>query len=168
MKLTIAALISVLAFPGDAASQSPQPTYDVSALAACNIVLESVLRFVYGAGATTSVQLDFQRANDQAARSDDEKLQGHLDAAVASIRDRSHDGNRHFTNLVNHCGGAAGDAITISKPTFGQLIDSLFDRPSRPISRAEHDQRVKRVIERAGARNAKCTNKQYGPGWATV
>ena len=168
MKLAIAAFLVALAFPGDAAPQSRRPTYDVSALAACNVVLESVLRFIYGADENTSVEVDFQRAFDQASRSDDQQLYDLLGAAVAGIRDRSPDGSRHVTDLVNHCGRAAGDAITIWKPTFDELVDSLFDRPTRSISLTEHDQRVKRVLERAGARNARCTNKQYGPGWATV
>ena len=42
------------------------------------------------------------------------------------------------------------------------------DRPTRPISEADADRHLRGVLERAGTPAAKCTKKQYGPGWVII
>jgi hypothetical protein len=42
------------------------------------------------------------------------------------------------------------------------------ERPPRPISEADAERHLRSVLERAGTPRARCTKKQYGPGWASV
>ncbi len=42
------------------------------------------------------------------------------------------------------------------------------DRPSRPISEADADRHLRGILERAGDTTARCTKKQYGPGWVII
>jgi hypothetical protein len=40
--------------------------------------------------------------------------------------------------------------------------------PPRPISEADAERHLRSVLERAGTPTARCTKKQYGPGWASI
>jgi hypothetical protein len=42
------------------------------------------------------------------------------------------------------------------------------NRPMRAVSEAEAERQLKGVLERSGESSARCTKKQYGPGWVTV
>jgi hypothetical protein len=42
------------------------------------------------------------------------------------------------------------------------------ERPPRPISEADAEKHLRSVLERAGTPRARCTKKQYGPGWASI
>jgi hypothetical protein len=42
------------------------------------------------------------------------------------------------------------------------------ERPPRPITEADAERHLRSVLERAGTPRARCTKKQYGPGWASV
>jgi hypothetical protein len=42
------------------------------------------------------------------------------------------------------------------------------ERPPRPISEADAERHLRSVLERAGTPRARCTKKQYGPGWASI
>lgn len=42
------------------------------------------------------------------------------------------------------------------------------ERVTPPIPEADADRHLRRVLERAGTPAARCTKKQYGPGWAII
>jgi len=42
------------------------------------------------------------------------------------------------------------------------------NRPTRPISEAEADRQLQNILERTGETSARCTKRQYGPGWVIV
>jgi hypothetical protein len=42
------------------------------------------------------------------------------------------------------------------------------ERPPRPISEADADRHLRSVLERVGLTSARCTKRQYGPGWASI
>jgi hypothetical protein len=42
------------------------------------------------------------------------------------------------------------------------------ERPTRPISEADAERQLRAVLERMGYPTARCTKKQYGPGWASI
>lgn len=42
------------------------------------------------------------------------------------------------------------------------------NRPTRPISEADADRHLRGILERAGIPTARCTKKQYGPGWVSI
>jgi hypothetical protein len=42
------------------------------------------------------------------------------------------------------------------------------DRPARPISEADAERHLRSLLERVGATAARCTKKQYGPGWVSI
>jgi hypothetical protein len=42
------------------------------------------------------------------------------------------------------------------------------ERPPRPISEADAERHLRGVLERVGHPAARCTKKQYWPGWASV
>jgi hypothetical protein len=42
------------------------------------------------------------------------------------------------------------------------------ERPPRPISEADAERHLRSVLERSGSPRARCTKKQYGPGWASI
>jgi hypothetical protein len=65
--------------------------------------------------------------------------------------------------------GPATTVIQAPTPPPGPNPNPLLPTPpSRPVPEQQADQQLKRVLERKGAPNAKCTKKQYGGGWVTV
>jgi hypothetical protein len=42
------------------------------------------------------------------------------------------------------------------------------DRPARQISEADAERHLRGILERVGAKTARCTKKQYGPGWVSI
>jgi hypothetical protein len=42
------------------------------------------------------------------------------------------------------------------------------DRPARPISEADAERHLRSTLERVGLPTARCTKKQYGPGWVSI
>ena len=42
------------------------------------------------------------------------------------------------------------------------------NRPTRPITEAEADRQLRNILERTGETSARCTKRQYGPGWVIV
>jgi hypothetical protein len=42
------------------------------------------------------------------------------------------------------------------------------ERPTRPIPEADADRLLRSVLERAGTPFARCSKKQYGPGWVII
>jgi len=42
------------------------------------------------------------------------------------------------------------------------------NRPTRPVSEAEADRQLRNILERTGETSARCTKRQYGPGWVIV
>jgi hypothetical protein len=42
------------------------------------------------------------------------------------------------------------------------------DRPTRIVSEADADRQLRGVLEREGARAARCSKKRYGPGWVFI
>jgi hypothetical protein len=42
------------------------------------------------------------------------------------------------------------------------------NRPTRPVSEAEADRQLRNILERTGETAARCTKRQYGPGWVIV
>jgi hypothetical protein len=55
-------------------------------------------------------------------------------------------------------GAQAGPAAAVIEP----------ERPTRPISEADAERQLRAVLERVGYPRARCTKKQYGPGWASI
>jgi hypothetical protein len=62
--------------------------------------------------------------------------------------------------------GSPSTIILGPQPSAAPTSES--ERPSRPISEEEADRQVKDVLQREGQPAARCTKKQYGPGWVTV
>jgi hypothetical protein len=67
----------------------------------------------------------------------------------------------------------AGDASAPSAPEPGQQAQLEAaapepERPTRPISEADAERQLRAVLERVGYPKARCTKKQYGPGWASI
>ena len=65
---------------------------------------------------------------------------------------------------------ASGSPSTIilgpqSNPALAAPPDN---RPTRPISEAEADRQLRSILERTGETAARCTKRQYGPGWVIV
>jgi hypothetical protein len=42
------------------------------------------------------------------------------------------------------------------------------DRPTRAVTEADADRQLRGVLEREGDPKARCTKKQYGPGWVMI
>jgi hypothetical protein len=42
------------------------------------------------------------------------------------------------------------------------------NRPTRPVTEAEADRQLRNILERTGETSARCTKRQYGPGWVIV
>lgn len=42
------------------------------------------------------------------------------------------------------------------------------DRPTRPISEADAQRHLRGILERVGMPTARCTTRQYGPGWVSI
>jgi hypothetical protein len=54
---------------------------------------------------------------------------------------------------------------TVVSPSAGAPED---ERPTPPISEADADRHLRGILERVGMPAARCTKKQYGPGWVSI
>jgi hypothetical protein len=64
---------------------------------------------------------------------------------------------------------ASGSTIVLGpqlQPALAAAPDR--DRPTRQISEADAERHLRGILERVGARSARCTKKQYGPGWVSI
>jgi hypothetical protein len=59
-------------------------------------------------------------------------------------------------------------STVILGPRQGGTAAAEANRPTRSVSEAEAERQLKGVLERSGESSARCTKKQYGPGWVTV
>jgi hypothetical protein len=83
--------------------------------------------------------------------------------------------------------GAGGDATAARSPEPGTAAEASspstgipgpqvspapgppeLDRPARPISEADAERHLRGLLERVGAPAARCTKRQYGPGWVSI
>ena len=65
--------------------------------------------------------------------------------------------------------GAPSPSTIVLGPQPGPAAGPVeSDRPTRPIPEADADRQLRGVLERAGTPAAKCTKKQYGPGWVII
>jgi hypothetical protein len=63
--------------------------------------------------------------------------------------------------------GPAGSTVVLG-PQQAPPTALVENRPTRPISEADAERHLRGVLERAGTPAARCTKKQYGPGWAII
>jgi hypothetical protein len=63
--------------------------------------------------------------------------------------------------------GTPSGSIVVFGPQVGApaLVEN---RPTRPISEADADRYLRAVLEHSGTPAARCTKKQYGPGWVII
>jgi len=65
--------------------------------------------------------------------------------------------------------GAPSPSTIVLGPQRSPAADPVeSERPPRPISEADADRHLRGVLERAGTPAAKCTKKQYWPGWVII
>ena len=62
----------------------------------------------------------------------------------------------------------SGSTIILGPQANPALTAPPDNRPSRPVSEAEADRQLRNVLERTGETSARCTKRQYGPGWVIV
>jgi hypothetical protein len=62
----------------------------------------------------------------------------------------------------------SGSTIILGPQANPALAAPPENRPTRPISEAEADRQLRNVLERTGGSAARCTKRQYGPGWVIV
>ena len=62
----------------------------------------------------------------------------------------------------------SGSTIILGPQANPALTAPPDKRPSRPVSEAEADRQLRNVLERTGETSARCTKRQYGPGWVIV
>jgi hypothetical protein len=62
----------------------------------------------------------------------------------------------------------SGSTIILGPQANPALAAPPDNRPSRPVSEAEADRQLRNVLERTGETSARCTKRQYGPGWVIV
>jgi hypothetical protein len=66
-------------------------------------------------------------------------------------------------------GGAPSSSTIVLGPQPGLAAGPVeSERPPRPISEADADRHLRGVLERAGTPAARCTKKQYWPGWVII
>ena len=53
-------------------------------------------------------------------------------------------------------------------PQANPALSAPENRPTRPVSEAEADRQLRNILERTGETSARCTKRQYGPGWVIV
>jgi hypothetical protein len=64
---------------------------------------------------------------------------------------------------------ASGPSSTIILgPQPNPALSAPENRPTRPVSEAEADRQLRNILERTGETAARCTKRQYGPGWVIV
>jgi hypothetical protein len=64
----------------------------------------------------------------------------------------------------------AGEAASpaAGPPAVLPAVAAEPERPTIPIPEADADRHLRRVLEREGHRTARCTKKQYWPGWVSI
>jgi hypothetical protein len=62
--------------------------------------------------------------------------------------------------------GASSPSTVILGPRVAAPLEP--DRPARPISEADAERHLRGILERVGMPTARCTKKQYGPGWVSI
>src|SRR5262245_33927228 len=62
----------------------------------------------------------------------------------------------------------SGSTIILGPQANPALSAPPENRPTRPISEAEADRQLRNILERTGGNAARCTKRQYGPGWVIV
>ena len=63
-------------------------------------------------------------------------------------------------------GGAPASALG---PQIGAVpVPVEPERPTRPIPEADAERQLRSLLERVGYPAARCTKKQYGPGWVSI
>jgi len=65
-------------------------------------------------------------------------------------------------------GGAPTPSTVILGPQATPTPPSEKHRQTRTISEADAERQLRGVLEREGHPAARCTKKQYGPGWVTI
>ena len=64
--------------------------------------------------------------------------------------------------------GAPSPSTVILGPQATPTPPSERNRQTRTISEADAERQLRGVLEREGQTAARCTKKQYGPGWVTI
>jgi len=62
----------------------------------------------------------------------------------------------------------SGSTIILGPQANPALSAPPETRPTRPVSEAEADRQLRNILERTGGSAARCTKRQYGPGWVIV
>ena len=62
----------------------------------------------------------------------------------------------------------SGSTIILGPQANPALTAPPDNRPSRPVSEAEADRQLRNILELTGETSARCTKRQYGPGWVIV
>jgi hypothetical protein len=62
----------------------------------------------------------------------------------------------------------SGSTIILGPQANPTLAAPPENRPTRPVSEAEADRQLRNILERTGGSAARCTKRQYGPGWVIV
>jgi hypothetical protein len=62
----------------------------------------------------------------------------------------------------------SGSTIILGPQPNPAIAAPQENRPTRPISEAEADRQLRTILERTGGNAARCTKRQYGPGWVIV
>ena len=62
----------------------------------------------------------------------------------------------------------SGSTIILGPQANPALSAPPENRPTRPISEAEADRQLRNILERTGESAARCTKRQYGPGWVIL
>ncbi len=71
--------------------------------------------------------------------------------------------------VVPEAVGAPPASTIVLGPQTGPAASPVeSERPPRPIPEADADRHLRGVLERAGTPAAKCTKKQYWPGWVII
>ncbi len=64
--------------------------------------------------------------------------------------------------------GSSSTTVLGPQPSAPSSAAAEGQRVTRPIPEEDADRQLRRVLERAGTPAARCTKKQYGPGWASI
>ena len=62
----------------------------------------------------------------------------------------------------------SGSTIILGPQPSPGIAAPPENRPTRPVSEAEADRQLQNILERTGETTARCTKRQYGPGWVIV
>jgi hypothetical protein len=62
----------------------------------------------------------------------------------------------------------SGSTIILGPQANPALSAPPENRPTRPVTEAEADRQLRNILERTGGSAARCTKRQYGPGWVIL